>query len=157
MSDEGWPEFAVILATLVVVAFVLSIIGYGDAQDDEGGTTGTMAGCCAMASAYDATDDDDLNIIREFRGEYLMTNPVGRGVVALYYEVFSPSLAGFIDDHPAVKPLARAALAPVVAISTAAVDTTQAEKLVVAGLFALASVAVVVWVKKRRGRGSPHP
>lgn len=132
MSDEGWPEFAVILATLVVVAFVLSIIGYGDAQEDEGGTTGTMADCCAMASAYDATDDDDLNIIRQFRDEYLMTNPVGRGVVALYYEVFSPSLAGFID-------------------------TTQAEKLVVAGLFALASVAVVVWVRKRRGRGSPHP
>jgi hypothetical protein len=64
MFDEGWPEFAVILATLVVVAFVLSIIGYGYAQEDEGGTTGTVAGCCAMASAYDVTDDDDLRLLQ---------------------------------------------------------------------------------------------
>ncbi len=145
---------AIILTALLSVALILTVIGYGYAQEEE--TTGT-SGCCAMASAYDSTDEGHLNIIRQFRDEYLMTNPVGRGVTALYYEVISPPLAGFINDHPAVKPLARSALAPVVAISALAVDTTTVEKFAIAGLLALASVAVVIWVRKRRGRGSQYP
>jgi hypothetical protein len=75
---------ATILTALAVVAFILGVIGYGYAQEVGGGTTGTMAGCCAMASAHDATDEGNLDVIREFRDEYLMTNPVGRGVAALW-------------------------------------------------------------------------
>ena len=147
-------KLAIILATLLAVVVILSVIGYGYAQEDGGTTSG--GSCCAAASAYDATDDGDLDVIRQFRDEYLMASPVGRGVAALYYEVFSPPLASFINDHPAVKPVARAALAPVIAISTVAVDTTLVEKLIIAGLFTLASVAVVVWVKKRHGSRSLH-
>jgi hypothetical protein len=149
-------RLAIILTALAVVAFILGVIGYGYAQDGEGDTSGT-SGCCAAASAYDSSDEGNLDIIRQFRDEYLMTNPVGRGVAALYYEVFSPPVAGFIDAHPAVKPLARAALAPVVAISTVAVDTTLAEKLAILGSLALVSVAVVIWVRRRRSRDSSHP
>ena len=142
------------LAALLAVALILSVIGYGYTQDDEEEPEGdAAAGCCVCASAYASTDDEDLNVIRSFRDDYLMTNPVGRGVAALYYEVFSPPVARFINDNPSLKPVARAALMPVVALSDVAVDTTLAEKLAILGALALASVAVVVWVKKRRGKG----
>jgi hypothetical protein len=105
-----------------------------------------------MAAAYDSNDDDNLNVIRQFRDEYLMTNPVGCGVVVLYYEVLSPPIAGFINDHPSVKPLARAAWAPVVAISSAAVDTTTTEKIAISGTLALILGGTLVWLRRRRKR-----
>ena len=152
------------LTALLAVALILGVIGYGYAQDDEEEeeeVDEVAAGCCACAAAYASTDDasaDDarLNVIRQFRDEYLITNPVGRGVAFLYYEVFSPPVARFINDNPSVRPVARAALTPVVALSDVAVDTTLAEKLAILGSLALAPVAVVVWVKKRRGKGSQN-
>jgi hypothetical protein len=105
-----------------------------------------------MAAAYDSNDDDNLNVIRQFRDEYLMTNPVGCGVVVLYYEVLSPPIAGFINDHPSVKPLARAAWAPVAAISSVAVDTTTTEKIAISGTLALILGGTLVWLRRRRKR-----
>lgn len=142
------------LAAVLVFAAILGVIGYGYAQEETPTPEGdAAASCCASASAYASTDHPDLNTIRQFRDGYLMTNPVGRGVAFLYYEVFSPPVAHFINDHPSVRPVARAALLPVVALSTVAMDTTLAEKLAIVGLLALVSVAVVVWAKKRRGKG----
>jgi len=113
-----------------------------------------LSNCCALASAYDGADNDRLDIIREFRDEYLATNPVGRGVAVMYYDVVSPPLADFINNHPSIKPLARAALAPVVFLSTVAVDTTTAEKAVIGSLLVLVSTGAIVWVRRRRGHGA---
>ena len=148
-------RLAIILIALIAAVLVLSVIGYGYAQGNETGG-GVSSGCCAFASAYDATDAENLDIIREFRDKYLMTTPAGRGVVVLYYDVFSPPVAGFINDHPAVKPFARAAWTPAVAISTVAVDTTTAEKVVIAGSLAVVSAGLFLWVQRRRGGGT-HP
>lgn len=148
-------SLSIIPAVLIIAALVLSVTGHSHAQGNEtdGGTSG---GCCAIASAYDATDHDDLDKIREFRDDYLMTDLVGRSIVALYYNVLSPPVAKFINDHPSVKPLARAALTPVIAVSTVAVDTTPAEKAVIAGLLVLVSVVFIPWFK-RRHRGGVQP
>ena len=145
-------KLAIILTALLAAAFIFSIIGYVYAQEStpEGG--GKAAGCCACASAYAGTDDSNLNIIREFRDSYLMTNPVGRGVAALYYNVFSPPVAHFIDAHPQVKPVARAALTPVIAASTLAVDTTLIEKIGILGAVALACAVLVVLIRRRRSK-----
>lgn len=143
-------KLAIVLTALLAAAFIFSIIGYVYAQEStpEGG--GGAVGCCACASAYAGTDDSNLDIIRQFRDRYLMTNPVGRGVAALYYNVFSPPVAHFINDHPGVKPLARAALTPVIAASTAAVDTTLPEKMAILGAVALACAALVVLIRRQR-------
>ena len=145
-------KLAIILTALLAAAFIFSIIGYVYAQEStpEGG--GGAAGCCACASAYAGTDDSNLDIIREFRDSYLMTNPVGRGVAALYYNVFSPPVAHFIDAHPQVKPVARAALTPVIAASTLAVDTTLLEKIAILGAVALACAVLVVLIRRRRSK-----
>lgn len=145
-------RLAIVLIALLAAAFIFSIIGYVYAQEStpQGGS-GT-AGCCVFASAYTGTDDSNLNIIRQFRDRYLMTNPVGRGVAALYYNVFSPPVAHFIDAHPQVKPLARAALTPVIAASTVAVDTTLPEKMVILGAVVLACAVLLVLIRRRRSK-----
>jgi len=128
------------IALLVVLAAGL-FLGLGDSargQEDGGDTAGTAAGCCAACSAYGSADDERLDVIRQFRDEYLMVSPVGRAVADLYYRA-SPPIARFIDDHPAVRPLARAAWTPVVGISTLAVDATLPERAAVGIGITLAS------------------
>jgi len=139
-------KLLVLAAVAAVALIVAGSLGYAYAQDSGGTTTSS---CCAVASAYDGTDDGRLDVIRQFRDDYLMTNPVGRGLAALYYRV-SPPVARFINDHPSVRPVARAALMPVVAASTAAVDTTLPEKIGIAGALSVALLAAVALVRKRR-------
>jgi len=145
-------KIALWLTVLIVVAFIIGIVGYGYAQEESPGGGGGAASCCGCASAYASVDDGRLDIIREFRDKYLMTNPTGQLVASLYYDVFSPPIARFINDHPAVKPYARAALTPVVALSTVAVDTTWPEKIGILGFLALASGMLILWVRRRRSR-----
>ena len=89
-------------------------------------------------------------MLRQFRDEYLLTNPPGRLFVSVYYRS-SPPLANFIDDHPALKPLVRAGLSPAVALTTVAVNTTSAEKLAIVGGLALVSLALATWLRRRAG------
>ncbi|GAG43355.1 unnamed protein product, partial [marine sediment metagenome] len=43
-----------------------------------------------------------------------------------------------------------------VAMSTVAVNTTSAEKIAIVGSLALVSLALAVWLRKRRGKGSEY-
>jgi hypothetical protein len=65
-------------------------------------------------------------------------------------------MAEFITEHPSLKPIVRAGLVPAVAMSTVAVNTTPAEKAAIVGLVALVSVALAVWMTRRRGRGPKY-
>jgi len=111
--------------------------------------------CCVATTAYGTPMAEEIGILREFRDEYLLTSPVGKGLVEFYYRV-SPPIAEFITEHPSLKPVARAGLAPAVAMSTVAVNTTPAEKAAIVGLLVLVSVALAVWATRRRGRGPEH-
>jgi len=93
-----------------------------------------------------------VETLQDFRDQYLVTNPVGQALVSAYYKL-SPPVAEFIDDHPALKPMVRAGLLPAVALSTVAVSTTSAEKTAIVGSLALVSVALAVWLRRRRGKG----
>jgi len=108
--------------------------------------------CFIATAAYGTSMAEEIEILREFRDEYLLTNPVGRDLVEFYYRV-SPPMAEFITEHPSLKPIVRAGLVPAVTMSAVAVNTTPAEKAAIAGLVVLVSVALAVWVTKRRGRG----
>jgi hypothetical protein len=117
---------------------------------------GAGSGCCCVATAaYGTPMTEEIQILRDFRDAYLLTNPVGKGLVEFYYSV-SPPMAEFITEHPSLKPVARVGLAPAVAMSTIAVNTTPAEKAVIVGLLALVTVALAVWATRRRGRGPQH-
>jgi len=107
-------------------------------------------GCFIATAAYGTPMAKEIEILREFRDEYLLTNPLGQALTDLYYRV-SPPIAEFITEHPSLKPIVRAGLLPAVAMSAIAVNTSPAEKTAIVGLLVLVSVAVLVWVM-RRGR-----
>jgi len=114
------------------------------------------AGYCFIATAaYGTPMAEEIQILREFRDEYLLITPVGKALVDFYYKV-SPPMAEFITEHPSLKPIVRVGLLPAVAISAVVVNTTPAEKTAIVGLLALASVAVAIWVTRRRGRGQEY-
>jgi DUF971 family protein len=111
--------------------------------------------CFIATAAYGTPMAEEIQILREFRDECLLTNSVGQAFVDFYYRV-SPPIAEFIVEHPSLKPMVRVGLAPAVAISTLAVSTAPAEKAAVAGLLLFVSMVLVVRTIKRRGRGRQH-
>jgi hypothetical protein len=139
------------------------------ADDEDATTTITMNGnyaitatfscgygmCFIATAAYGTPMAKEIAILREFRDKYLMTNPVGKGLVEFYYRV-SPPIAEFITEHPGLKPIVRVGLLPVVTMSTVAVNTTPAGKVGVVGFLLLVSVALVVWAKRRRSKGPEY-
>jgi len=110
-----------------------------------------VTSCFIATVAYGTPIAKEIEILREFRDKYLMTNPVGKGLVEFYYRV-SPPIAEFITEHPTLKPIVRAGLVPAVAVSTIAVNTTSAAEAAIIGLLVLTSAALVVWATRRRGR-----
>jgi len=107
--------------------------------------------CFIATAAYGTPMAEEIGILREFRDEYLLTNPVGKALVEFYYRV-SPPIAEFITENPSLKPIVRAGLLPAVAMSTVAVNTTLTEKTAMLGLLALVSVALAAWAKRRRDK-----
>jgi len=114
-----------------------------------------VCGCFIATAAYGTPMAKEIEILHEFRDEYLLTNSLGQALVDLYYRV-SPPMADFIAEHPSLKPIVRAGLLPAVAMSTVAVNTSPAEKTAIAGLLVLVSVALAVRAKRRRGRGPEY-
>jgi len=111
--------------------------------------------CFIATAAYGTPMAEEIGILRQFRDEYLLTNPMGNALADLYYRV-SPPMAEFITAHPSLKPIVRTGLVPAVAMSTVVVNTTPVEKAATAGLLVLISVIVAVWATRRRGRGPEY-
>jgi hypothetical protein len=111
--------------------------------------------CFIATAAYGTPMAEEIGILRKFRDEYLLTNPVGQALVGLYYRL-SPPIAEFITEHPSLKPIVRAGLLPAVALSAVAVNTSPVEKIVIVGLLVLVSVAMAVWAIRRRDKGPEY-
>jgi hypothetical protein len=111
--------------------------------------------CFIATAAYGTPMAEEIQILREFRDEYLLTNRLGQALVGVYYRT-SPPVAEFITEHPSLKPVVRAGLLPAVAMSAVVVNTTPVEKMVIVGLLVLVGVAVAVWATRRRRRGPEY-
>jgi hypothetical protein len=86
---------------------------------------GTISQCCIFLATFGSDMWKRVANLREFRDEYLLSNPVGQVIVDIYYKV-SPPIAKFITEHPSLKPIVRGGLLPAVAIATMAVSITPA-------------------------------
>jgi hypothetical protein len=151
VGDNSFVEWSGDVSTIADVEDATTTI----TMNDDYSITATfkcITECFIATAAYDTPMAEEIQILREFRDKYLMTNPVGKGLGEFYYKV-SPPIAEFITEHPSLKPIVRVGLLPVVAMSTVAVNTTPAEKMAIVGLLALVSVALAVWVIKRRRKG----
>jgi outer membrane protein assembly factor BamB len=108
-------------------------------------------GCFVATAVYDTPMAEEIEILRQFRHEYLLTSPLGQALVDVYYRV-SPPVAEFITEHPNLKPIVRVGLLPAVAMSAVAVNTALTEKMAIVGLLVLVSVALALRAPRPRGR-----
>jgi hypothetical protein len=86
------------------------IFGAGGASAEEGGG---VSFCFIATAAYGSADAEDVMILRNFRDKFLLNDPLGEKFVSYYYK-YSPKLADYIKDRPALKKITRLALKPVV-------------------------------------------
>jgi hypothetical protein len=94
----------------------------------------TSRRCFIATAAYDTPMSEQVQVLRQFRDEYLLSNKAGQALVHLYYTV-SPPVARFIASHPGIKPIVRAALWPALVVSTIAMNTTPAQEAAVVAPF----------------------
>lgn len=114
---------------------------YAEVSNETGG------GCFIATAAYGTPMADEIDVLRDFRDEYLLTNPVGEGLVNLYYHT-SPPVADFIAEHPTLKQVVRSGLTPVVALSSVAVNTSTAQKIALC-MVVLVSTLLIIWLRRK--------
>ena len=88
--------------------------GDGDSDPSGGG------GCFIATAAYGSPLHPHVDILRDFRDKYLVSNKLGRKFVDLYYK-YSPYVASYIKKHKALRIIIRNQLVPFVALSYIAV------------------------------------
>jgi hypothetical protein len=72
--------------------------------------------CVVTTAAYGTPMAEEIQLLREFRDRYLLTNLLGKSVTDLYYRV-SPPMARLISEHPSLKPIVRAGLWPAITLA----------------------------------------
>jgi len=93
-------------------------------------------GCFVATAAYGASWEPQVEILRDFRDRYLSRLAPGRLLIDWYY-AHGPTAAAALQQHKGLKPMARAALTPLVWIALVVLATSAAEKLVLAALLLL--------------------
>jgi len=73
-------------------------------------------GCFIATAAYGSALDPHVQILRDFRDKYLITNKPGQLFVKFYYK-YSPPIANFIARHKVLKPFVRILLLPLITVS----------------------------------------
>lgn len=69
-------------------------------------------GCFIATAAYGTPLAEEIDVLRQFRDQYLLTNPAGQLLVSLYY-TSSPPLANLISKHEGLRAVIRMALEPI--------------------------------------------
>ena len=83
--------------------------------------------CFIATAAYGSPHNRCIDLLRTFRDEHLMDHAIGKRWVQLYYR-YSPPMARFIADHPAVSKGVRLILFPLVALSSGMAYITTLQK-----------------------------
>jgi len=81
-----------------------------------GGGGGGGGGCFIATAAFGSYMEKNVMVLREFRDHFLLTNPVGKVFVGLYY-TYSPPIADFIASHNTLRAFVRFSLIPLVSMS----------------------------------------
>jgi hypothetical protein len=108
--------------------------------------------CFIATAAYGTPMAGEIQVLRDFRDRYLVTNPPGRLFVTVYYKL-SPPVARFIADHDALRAGIRLGLTPVLWLASAALNATLVQKLAFLALALVAALVTAVRLRRiRRAR-----
>ena len=105
--------------------------------------------CFIATAAYGHYSDPEVQALREFRNQYLLTNSLGRAFVEWYYRS-SPAAAAALNAHPAFKPVIRAALLPAVGGAFLLTRTSLLFKIILLMVFGCA--VLFLYTRKRFSR-----
>jgi hypothetical protein len=89
-------------------------------------STSSGGGCFIATAAYGSAMANDVDTLRHFRDDYLLTNRAGQIFTELYYK-YSPPVADQIRKSESIKELVRASLIPLVGISRLLDDSEKAD------------------------------
>ena len=108
-----------------------------------GGGGGGGGGCFIATAAYGSYLHPQVQVLRDFRDTWLLTNAPGRAFVDFYYR-YSPPLADLIARHEPLRLVARTLLAPLILV---------AGHLVLSSAILLVSASVLcIWRVRRHRR-----
>jgi hypothetical protein len=119
-------------------------------EEDESGSW--ELNCFIATAAYDSPFHSHVEILRNFRDKYLITNKLGRKLVKLYYK-YSPPLANIIAKHKTLKIAVRISLFPLVAFGYAMVYFGPIKTFTLGFLFIFSFFLSWFIVKRRKRRG----
>jgi hypothetical protein len=120
-----------------------------------GGGGGGGGGCFIATAAYGSHMESHVKMLREFRDRFLLTNPVGKAFVDLYYTC-SPPIADFIARHETLQAAVRLSLLPVVGVSWMSLKIGLIPTItIILLMFILINTSVLVlfrriWMRKHR-------
>jgi len=103
-------------------------------------------GCFIATAAFGYYDAPQVQLLRDFRDQILLSNSIGQSLVKWYY-ANSPEAAKYINQHEQWKPLIQAALLPLIAMAWLTTQLGWPLQLLLCVL-----LAAVTWLRwQRRG------
>lgn len=109
--------------------------------------------CFIATAAFGSSMAPEVQSFREFRNEFLLTNPLGTAFVKFYYK-HSPFYANLISQSPTAKVIVRSVLWPVLFVARASVTYGLGATLfAVSGALALIGAAILQYRRKGEDRG----
>ena len=85
---------------------VSAIVTNANGTDMQTWTWTVTSPCFIATAAYGTALHEDIDVLRDFRDEYLMSNPAGRAFVNIYYSS-SPPLADLIRGNAGLRTAVR--------------------------------------------------
>jgi len=109
----------------------------------------TSQGCFIATAAYGFYSAPEVQALRNFRDQFLLTNAPGNAFVSWYYS-HGPAAAVWLNEHPQCKPLVRAALLPAIAMALFMTQTSQALKIVL--IVFMLCIVIYTFYRRRLSR-----
>jgi hypothetical protein len=106
-ADESVTEASYTNLSAVVGTWnVSAIVNNANGTDMRTWIWNVSSPCFIATAAYGTPLHEDIDVLRDFRDRYLMTNPVGRAFVKIYYTT-SPPVADVIREHEGMRTTVR--------------------------------------------------